>query len=71
MMTTDVEAMLLLDRAGWTVGEYAERNDAGRAIHIVTAYNLVERIRVEGPTKRDAWLSAWAEVYRLLAIKRP
>lgn len=66
MTTNDVEAMATLDRAGWSVGEYATRVAPGRVVHVVTAHNLVDRIKVEAATRHEAWLAAGAEVRRLL-----
>jgi hypothetical protein len=58
MLTTDVECLSALRRAGWTIGDTAFRLDDGRLVWLFSGQNGENLIRAEGATSAQAWLAA-------------
>jgi hypothetical protein len=58
----DVQALARLHRAGWSIGDVASRDGAGRLSWIVWGSNGEDLIRAEGSTRDEAWGRAveWA-----------
>ena len=52
------EALARLHRAGWSIGDVAFHDGAGRLLWIVSGSNGENLIRAEGATRADAWIHA-------------
>lgn len=54
----DVRALVMLHRAGWSIGDVVAKGLDGRPVWIVSGSNGENLIRVEGLSKVEAWLCA-------------
>jgi len=52
------EAIAILHRSGWSIGDVAFHDGAGGLLWLVSGSNGENLIRAEGPTRSEAWIRA-------------